>query len=1726
MVSNWWQPLIPKWSRTSRTARRPKRPARARLHIELLENREVPALVTLHWTGGFSGAWNDARNWTENALPATGAILDFPASAQHMTGQTVGFTSTPQFDGIIYEGGGYSVNAGGTINLEIGNIQLTGTGTDTIGANINFSSGVSATISAAAGGELDLNGVVSGSVGLLLPGSGTVALGGSNTYSGSTTVQAGVLQAKNDNALGTPASGAATATQVNPGATLQLFGNVHGGNGGITVPATESLTLNGTLLSGGSDGSTWAGPIHVGGSATIQKDLGGGLFLTGAIDGNGDLAITHETTDQGGGIVIFKGNNSAYQGRINVSQTTLIVNNANALGTTTTSTGAPADTIFQDRGRLLLDTRAGSFTLAEPLTLSGAGPTGATGDALSLEGGTAPATLSGPIQLAGDTTITGAGLTISGPISTAASVPASATTNLTIAGGSNGTFTLEGPAANTYRGTTTSQIGTLKLNKGVTIVGIVHGVTAIPGDLIITGGNVVLGGILGNADNEIASSANVTVDNGLLNLNGNDDTIRTLTLKNGGDVSTGNGILTVTGDVTVDAASGASTISGNLNLVGVRTFTVNGTTNPFTVSAVVTGSSTGGITKAGTGTMVLSANNSNYAGTTVVTQGTLKISNANALGTPGGTNSDNSGTVGGTTVQTGATLAVTGPSGLLPGSINDISVGEALLLAGGTLAGVSDGATHTWTGPLAINTSGTVSQGPSGITVLNSATTCCPANAVLTKDGSGTVRLNAHTGNVTGNLAFNVIRGTLELNAAGGGSLGNGDTLTIGQDPVNNVVVPATVLLDSDGQIDGSVPVTIKNGGTLDLNNHSDAIGPLTMDGGATVSTGTGTVTVGAGGITVQNTGVPATINGNLSMMRDGVGNGDFPITVADGAAAHDLIINAVIHGGVDNTTPIGTQLTTTTNLVKKGPGDLQLAAANTYAGQTKINEGSVTIMNIGALSDTLNGTTVASGATLHLAAGGTLAEPLNLSGPGVGGLGALQATGGVSAVGPVTLQTSDVAVGVAPAGTLTLGGQVTGSGGLNKLDGGTLILSEPTIEGVRQTNTYAGATTVSAGMLVITTPTALGTPTAPAVDPGTTVLSGTTLAITGGITVSTEPLTLNGTGIPVFEATTGALQSGAGGFPLTSNSWLGPITLNTSDATVNSLGPLLTLGTLVGPGGLTVAGGTVELAGSTDNQYAGLTTVADNSTLKLNKNASGGGHKIAVPHDLVIGDLAIGANLAQAIVAAPEQIPDTARVTVGPVSSLVVNADETIGPLTLASGGTSGTGRLFLNGDLTATGDQGHGQPGLGGTIVLNGASRTFTVGDAINPNTVLSVVNGATLLGTAPLTKDGPGIFSPGTQNSYTSPITVNAGVLNLGGTLASPVAVNSGATLVGKGTVGSLTVAGGGTVAPAGTVTVTSGLTFASGSTLSVDLNGTGAGQFDQVVVNGGTVSLGDAQGNPLLTGTASSALSGIPVFTILDNRGTAAVGGKFDAIDPTTGQRHVFDVVPPNNRGKIGNSSFSISYTANDGNDVRLTLEGASALEDRSITTPISEGGVATLKGTILDTDPNGIFVLRVTWGDGTPTETFTFPPSAPRAVSLQHRYATAGQFTAHLEWQDVNGPPTTADLAVAVTAVAPVVDAGGDATVRPGGVLSRSGSFSDPGADTWTATVDYGDRTGVQPLRLDGQTFRLQHRYKKAGKFHVTVTVRDDAGLVGTDRFVVNVTTKPQRLHGSRHAGRR
>jgi hypothetical protein len=236
------------------------------------------------------------------------------------------------------------------------------------------------------------------------------------------------------------------------------------------------------------------------------------------------------------------------------------------------------------------------------------------------------------------------------------------------------------------------------------------------------------------------------------------------------------------------------------------------------------------------------------------------------------------------------------------------------------------------------------------------------------------------------------------------------------------------------------------------------------------------------------------------------------------------------------------------------------------------------------------------------------------------------------------------------------------------------------------------------------------------------------------------------------------------------------------------------------------------------------------------------------------------------------------------------------------------------------------------------------------------------------------------------------------------------------------------------------------------------------------------------------------------------------------------------------------TFAVSVTISDDDLGTTTLAGRTVTVNNvaptvlgftvngGTTATINENQTVTLNGSF--TDPAlGIstesFTVIVTWGDGS-----TSPATA-----------SGGNFTATHAYTDDNPTGTPSDTYIVSVAVSdddlgttvlgghsvivnnvnPSVTAGSATTLDAGQTLIRSGSFTDPGADTWTATIDYGDGSGVQPLALTpSKSFTLNHTYGQTGTFAVTVHVTDDDTGVGTASFQTTVNNvKPTlTVHGN------
>jgi autotransporter-associated beta strand protein len=223
----------------------------------------------------------------------------------------------------------------------------------------------------------------------------------------------------------------------------------------------------------------------------------------------------------------------------------------------------------------------------------------------------------------------------------------------------------------------------------------------------------------------------------------------------------------------------------------------------------------------------------------------------------------------------------------------------------------------------------------------------------------------------------------------------------------------------------------------------------------------------------------------------------------------------------------------------------LTLTGANSYAGDTAINAGTLKFSGSGKFGTTTGALTV----------DGTL--DLGATSQTVGGLYgyAVDATilnngGGASTL---TINTPSL-TNYGYFGTIADNNNATaGTVALIKSGTGSLLLTGP--------NSYSGATNITGGTLAISADTGLGNATG-----GTTVSSGAQLQMQG-VTVSAEPITISGTGV---SGAAGALRS-------TSASTYGGLLKLAAASTIASDSGLLDItntGTITGAGfGLTLAG-------------------------------------------------------------------------------------------------------------------------------------------------------------------------------------------------------------------------------------------------------------------------------------------------------------------------------------------------------------------------------------------------------------------------------------------------------------------------------------------------------------------------------------------------------------------------
>ncbi len=227
---------------------------------------------------------------------------------------------------------------------------------------------------------------------------------------------------------------------------------------------------------------------------------------------------------------------------------------------------------------------------------------------------------------------------------------------------------------------------------------------------------------------------------------------------------------------------------------------------------------------------------------------------------------------------------------------------------------------------------------------------------------------------------------------------------------------------------------------------------------------------------------------------------------------------------------------------------------------------------------------------------------------------------------------------------------------------------------------------------------------------------------------------------------------------------------------------------------------------------------------------------------------------------------------------------------------------------------------------------------------------------------------------------------------------------------------------------------------------------------------------------------------------------------------SGMSSTFNWTPP---VSVAGSSFVVAYTVTDQTgqadqcSVNITVRAqpvnqppvAGAGDD----VVVNEGDVVTLDGSGSDPENQAIsYLWEVVSGTG-PAITLSNPAIAAPSFAT----SDDGVYTLRVTVTDSEGASSSDTVTVTVNNVAPAVSANGGNSDE-GSAFSSTGSFNDPGADTWTATVDYGDGSGSQPLALNGKAFALSHVYADNDSYTVTITVTDDNGGVGTKTVTVNV----------------
>ncbi len=1374
-----------------------------------------------------------------------------------------------------------------------------------------------------------------GTGGLTKVGGGILTLGGGNTYTGDTTINAGTLQLAADDRIND-----ASAVIIDQTTATSAVFDLNDFNERVgSLAGNGFVTLGTGTLNAGADNTstTYAGIIS--GTGGFTKEGSGTLTLTGVNTYTGTTRVSDTGVLQLGtpgaiaddSAVVVDANATFDLNDFDETIASLSGAGMVTLGTGTLTTGGDdSDSTFSGiisgTGGLTKE-GMGTFTLSGLNTYSGptainagtlqvgvANALGATSAVNVVMGATLDlnnfdATI-GALSGDGDVTLGTGNLTTGDATDTEFSGIISGTGGIVKEG--TGTFTLSG--MNTYSGGTT-------LNDGVLLVGMDENLGASGpgiGELTFNGGTLGL-----SADLTTARDVIINVGGGTIDTNGFNGTLSGIVSGAGAITKIDDGTLTLTGTNTYAGGTningGTVSVGSDLNLgdaAGPVTFmnggilqtsagitsdraltfnlpgggTIDTQTFDSSFSGAVTGA--GNMTKDGTGTLTLSGGLAGYTGDTTISAGTLDVNtntsgdttHAGAISGPGNLRKSGSNTL----TIAGSLDMFTGNTAI-DGGILDINTAAGDTTYSGVISGIGSlqktGANtllltgmSTYTGPTAID-AGTLQLGAND--VLSDMTAVTVAGGAIFDVNNFTDTIGSLAG------AGNVMLGTGTLSAGADNTSttytgifsGNGQFIKVGA---------GTMTLTGANTHTGGTAI---NGGVLSIGNDvnlGDPAGVLSFDGGTLLTTaGINTprlVTLNAGGGTIDTNGFNSTFSGVMS----GVGG-----------------------------------------LTKQGAGILTLTGLNTYQGGTAINGGTLSIGDDANLGDP--------------------AGPLSFDG------GTLLTTGDVTSARSVAINAGGGTIDTNGFNS-SFSGPVTGLGDLTKNGAGTLLLSGGL-------NGYTGDTTVNAGTLEVNTNSGDTTHVGALSGVGDLVKSGTnTLTLAGNLNGFTGDVAIDG-GILDVDTTAGSTAlvgdiSGVGGLSKSGlntltlsgmNTYSGPTAINagmltlgsgtaigdqsavtvTAGATLNQNGFSETIGSLAGAGDVTLGAGTLTTGGNNNTtefsgvmsgngnlvkEGTGVFTLSGINTYLGGTTINGG--TVSISDNLNLGDAAGPLTFGGGTLLTTADVTSNRAVTLNAAGGTIDTStfDSTFSGIFFGPGGLTkeGTGTLTLTGantylggtninDGTLSVSNDNNMGGAAGPLNFDGGTLLTTAGimsarsgvinaggATIDTNGFNSTLSGM-FAGAGGLTKNGVGTLSLDGVNTYVGPTTINGGRLDVNGSITSDTTANTGTTLGGNGTIfGNVTIADGATMAPGnsiGQTNIVGNYTQNTGSIFELEIQPAPRGaevagvDFDQTNVTGSAVI------NP---GATVNVVSAPGVYELGNQfRFLQTTGGVTGTYDPLTG-----------------------------------------------------------------------------------------------------------------------------------------------------------------------------------------------------------------------------------------------